>query len=213
MGLTNCPECGKEISDMAASCPNCGRPMRVQGGPQNVNAGQPYVNQEQQNMGQQVMYQQMQGQTPQANGKKKGSCGGCLASVFAAFFVLAVIGGIVGGVTSKNTGATNTAKETENSVEETASEEESKAKAKLEVLSYDSVSEKYTRYVVGEIKNNTDKSYSYVQVSINLYNDDVLVGSTLANVNNLGPGEVWSFKAPILYDNCNKFKIEEVTGF
>lgn len=27
MALINCPECGKEISDKAASCPNCGTPI------------------------------------------------------------------------------------------------------------------------------------------------------------------------------------------
>lgn len=27
MALINCPECGKEISDKAASCPNCGLPI------------------------------------------------------------------------------------------------------------------------------------------------------------------------------------------
>lgn len=27
MALINCPECGKEISDNAASCPNCGTPI------------------------------------------------------------------------------------------------------------------------------------------------------------------------------------------
>lgn len=27
MSLVKCPECGKEISDQAASCPNCGMPM------------------------------------------------------------------------------------------------------------------------------------------------------------------------------------------
>ena len=27
MALINCPECGKEISDKAASCPNCGCPI------------------------------------------------------------------------------------------------------------------------------------------------------------------------------------------
>ncbi|MBN2893516.1 MAG: zinc-ribbon domain-containing protein [Bacteroidales bacterium] len=27
MALINCPECGKEISDKALSCPNCGNPM------------------------------------------------------------------------------------------------------------------------------------------------------------------------------------------
>lgn len=27
MALINCPECGKEISDKAASCPHCGYPL------------------------------------------------------------------------------------------------------------------------------------------------------------------------------------------
>ena len=27
MALINCPECKKEISDKAASCPNCGNPI------------------------------------------------------------------------------------------------------------------------------------------------------------------------------------------
>lgn len=29
MALINCPECGKEISDKAASCPNCGCPIKI----------------------------------------------------------------------------------------------------------------------------------------------------------------------------------------
>ena len=27
MGLINCPECGKKISDKASSCPHCGNPI------------------------------------------------------------------------------------------------------------------------------------------------------------------------------------------
>jgi DNA-directed RNA polymerase subunit RPC12/RpoP len=27
MALINCPECGKQVSDKAASCPNCGNPI------------------------------------------------------------------------------------------------------------------------------------------------------------------------------------------
>lgn len=30
MALINCPECGKEISDKAVSCPHCGNPMNPQ---------------------------------------------------------------------------------------------------------------------------------------------------------------------------------------
>ena len=29
MSLIKCPECGKEISDKATSCPNCGCPVSV----------------------------------------------------------------------------------------------------------------------------------------------------------------------------------------
>jgi len=30
MALINCPECGKEVSDKATSCPNCGNPINSQ---------------------------------------------------------------------------------------------------------------------------------------------------------------------------------------
>ena len=29
MGLINCPECGSQVSDKAASCPKCGHPIAV----------------------------------------------------------------------------------------------------------------------------------------------------------------------------------------
>lgn len=29
MALINCPECGKEVSDKASSCPNCGYPINI----------------------------------------------------------------------------------------------------------------------------------------------------------------------------------------
>ena len=28
MALINCPECGKEVSDKAGTCPNCGYPLK-----------------------------------------------------------------------------------------------------------------------------------------------------------------------------------------
>lgn len=30
MALIKCPECGKEISDKAPACPNCGIPLRLE---------------------------------------------------------------------------------------------------------------------------------------------------------------------------------------
>lgn len=97
--------------------------------------------------------------------------------------------------------------------EQKATVTEVKNRPNLEVLSYSSENDGYVRYVVGEIRNNTKKEYSYVQVEISLYEDETLVGSTLDNVNNLEPGATWKFKAPIVEDNANKFKIKDVTGF
>ena len=83
----------------------------------------------------------------------------------------------------------------------------------LQVLDADSVTEGYLRYITGHIVNNSSKTYSYVQVSIGLYNGEVLVGSTLDNVNNLAPGSTWEFKAIVTEDSATQFKIEEVTGW
>ena len=71
------------------------------------------------------------------------------------------------------------------------------------------------KYVVGTIKNNNAaKTYGYVQVTINLYDKSgAQVGSTLANINNLEPGGVWKFKAPMLQQDATSYKIKEITGF
>jgi len=34
MGLVTCPDCGKEVSDRAVACPNCGAPLRTDTRPQ-----------------------------------------------------------------------------------------------------------------------------------------------------------------------------------
>lgn len=86
-------------------------------------------------------------------------------------------------------------------------------KPNLELLDYTSETDGYVRYVVGHIRNNTKRNYAYVEVEINLYNGDLLVGSTLANANNLEAGTVWEFRAPILEDSADSFKITDISGF
>lgn len=68
-------------------------------------------------------------------------------------------------------------------------------------------------WATGRIRNNTRRTYSYVQVEINLYDEaGNLVGSTLDNVNNLAPGQIWTFRAPI-FTPFARYRIENVTGF
>lgn len=41
MALITCPDCGKEFSDQAAACPNCGRPNKAVGQPAEQPQAQP----------------------------------------------------------------------------------------------------------------------------------------------------------------------------
>jgi len=50
--------------------------------------------------------------------------------------------------------------------------------------------------ITGEIKNNTDRTYSYVQVTFSLYDENgAQIGTAMDNINNLEPNGIWKFKA------------------
>lgn len=99
--------------------------------------------------------------------------------------------------------------------EKTPTKPQSKPKKEdLEVFDVKSKSERYTQYATGKVRNNTDHKYNYVQVEINLLDvQGNIVGSTLANVNNLEPGKVFAFKAVVLDSSAKTFEVKGVTGF
>lgn len=70
-------------------------------------------------------------------------------------------------------------------------------------------------YIEGEIKNNTDKNYSYVQVTFNLYDDSgAQTGTAMDNINNLEANGVWKYKAVAFSANgATKYKLVEITGW
>ena len=70
------------------------------------------------------------------------------------------------------------------------------------------------RLVIGAVKNLSSRSKGYAQIEINLLNaaGDV-VGSTLANVNNLDGGQTWRFEAPVLTSGHAKLQVKGITGF
>lgn len=72
----------------------------------------------------------------------------------------------------------------------------------------------YVGYVTGVVINSGSHNYGYVQVEITLLDSSgAVVGSALANVNNLGPGETWKFKAAIFEEATRKYRVETITGF
>lgn len=72
-----------------------------------------------------------------------------------------------------------------------------------------------TTYIEGEIKNNTDKTYSYVQVTFNLYDaNGAQLGTALDNINNLEPNSTWKYKAMgLVTEEVASYKLVEITGW
>lgn len=91
MGLIKCPECGKEISDMAGTCPNCGRPMQAS-------------NKQQGGYGQQPGYGQ-QGGVPSQGPKKKGH--GCLITILIFLAVIVVVSVAIASTAEKKNNSSN----------------------------------------------------------------------------------------------------------
>ncbi len=68
--------------------------------------------------------------------------------------------------------------------------------------------------IVGNVRNNTSRTMSYVQISYNLYDENgAQVGSTIANVNNLEPNGVWKFETMPVMSGFKTAKMTELTGF
>lgn len=70
-------------------------------------------------------------------------------------------------------------------------------------------------YIEGTIQNNTDKSYSYVEVRFNLYDSDGnQLGTAIDNINNLEPNATWKYKAiGLTTEKVHGYKFVEITGW
>lgn len=122
------------------------------------------------------------------------------------FFVIIIIIAIASSSAPKNSYRVNTSKGSSN--------KNTLAKSKLEVVEYSWRSGRYWSSIAGTVKNNTNTQYSHVQVEINLYdNNGAKVGSTMATTDNLDPGGVWKFDAPVMEAKATGYKIVSVTGY
>lgn len=84
---------------------------------------------------------------------------------------------------------------------------------KFSVIEHSTKNDEYWTYIIGTIKNNTNKNYSYVQIEINLYDaDGNLVDSTFDNVNNLEANGTWKFEA-MATNEFTTYKIKDIIGW
>ena len=106
MALIVCPECGKEFSDRAATCPHCGCPNDSQ-----AEGGVGLAEQQRQkiaNAGRSVSPDVVADKGAQVtkvvvnnNGCGSGCGSGCLKAI-GIFFVLSVVLGAIGSIISEN---------------------------------------------------------------------------------------------------------------
>lgn len=70
-------------------------------------------------------------------------------------------------------------------------------------------------YIEGTIQNNTNKSYTYVQVTFNLYDaSGNQLGTAVDNINNLEPNATWKYKAiGLTTEKVTSYKFVEITGW
>lgn len=94
------------------------------------------------------------------------------------------------------------------------SNEEKQTKEKFSLVDSEGSYDGFAYYINGSIVNNTDKQYSYVQVTFNLYDaSGAQIGTALANINNLDPNGTWKFKAMGGTQNAASYKLAEITGW
>jgi hypothetical protein len=54
----------------------------------------------------------------------------------------------------------------------------------------------FSSVITGVVKNNTNKTYDYLQISFTLYDaNDNVVDTAFTNINNVKPGQTWKFEA------------------
>ncbi len=128
-------------------------------------------------------------------------------------FILCII--VLGSVVGVTGGKNNTIN---NSIQTSTTIKEQKEKFTLQEGHKGSTDKYGMSYTIeGSIKNNTDKKYSYVQVTFNLYDaDGAQIGSALANINNLEAEGLWKFKAIGSLGNGKSvasYKLMEITGW
>lgn len=130
--------------------------------------------------------------------------------ILTFILILVVIGMIAGATGNKNT--------TNNLVETSTTVNEKQEEFTLQD-GHKGTTDKYgmSYTIEGTIKNNTDKQYSYVQVTFNLYDSDgAQIGTALANINNLEANGLWKFKASGSFGDGKtvaSYKLMEITGW
>lgn len=130
------------------------------------------------------------------------------------FVLIIVIAAASSDTTPTTTINNNTSGESKNQVEiKTPVSKQEKFTLESDSGAYDDAG--FAFYIEGTIKNNTNKEYSYVQVTFNTYDENgAQLGTAIDNINNLEANGVWKYKAiAMTSDKVASYKFVEITGW
>lgn len=66
----------------------------------------------------------------------------------------------------------------------------------------------------GRVVNDSNRVFGYVAIKFSLYDSSGnLIGSTMANMNDLGSGQTWHYEALVLQDEAESAEISSITAF
>lgn len=137
------------------------------------------------------------------------NCGKKQKSIVKISILVIVILIIIIGIASSGGNTTTTSSDSSTNSSTTKSE---KFTLVSDEMTTDSIG---SCYIEGTIQNNTDKTYSYVQVTFNIYDKDGnQLGTAIDNINNLEANGVWKYKAMgLTSEKVATYKFVEITGY
>jgi len=137
------------------------------------------------------------------------------AKIFLALIIIGMFGSFIGKNMSPSQTEIPTQKEAIPPSKPVVNYNKPAAQEKLALVDFNWESTDYgTKYIVGSVKNNTDREYKYAQISFALYDkDDAQVGSAWANINNLEASGTWKFKAVVLNQNAVSAKFKGISSY
>ena len=114
--------------------------------------------------------------------------------IFGLLMILAIVA--VCGCTGNNN-FNNSTTQSSGSSNSSSSDSSSSSNAGLQILNHKMVTGDYGNIeVTGQAKNTGSENMGYASVDVKFYDaNGNLLGSGLDNINNLGSGETWNFKA------------------
>ena len=137
---------------------------------------------------------------------------GLIALFFTITIIATIINSPIGSDETRPAAADDSAAVTSSDPSAAGTE----AKADLELLSSDGTFDSSIGaiHITGSVKNNSEKTFSYVQIQFVLYDKSgAQVGTALANTNGLEPGNIWKYDAIGMASNVSTFKASNLVGY